>query len=593
MDGSDLVGKQIDHYTIVRHIARGGMADVYLAHEEGLNRQVALKVLLPVYIQQSEFKTRFIREAQAAANLNHPNIIRIYFTGQTPVGEPYFTMEYCSRGTLESWLEKMNRKGTLLPTIQSLSLVRQIADALRVAHHAGIVHRDIKPSNILIHENGTPVLSDLGIAAITTASRLTRTGTLMGTPQYMSPEQAAGNPVDGRSDIYSLGIILYELLAGQRPFDAEESLAVLHKQLYEQPAPLRHIRKGLSRQTFRVIEGCLQKQPSQRFQSATELVAVLDKALFVEGKPATRKIRVKRDEDPIKKLPWHLAFTRTFRLVVTIVIAGIFIILVWSLAGREISSEKDSNNAVELALSVTNSVGGGPTSSKWVVVMTESSEDLQQRILLKPVFPKEWINSNWADGFDVTSLAYGDGLWAVVMTDSDENFRQWIRLQSEFPRKLIETQWAKGTDVASLVYGDGLWAVVMTDSDENFRQWIRLQSEFPQKLIETQWAKGTDVTSLEYGDGLWAVVMTDSDENRRQWILGQDAFPRELIESQWADGFGITNLVYGDGDWVVVMTENDERHQLIHRQSEFPRDLIEARWAEGSDITTLAFGSDG
>ena len=279
----NMIGQRVGRYTVVGHLGRGGMANVYLAHEEGLERHVALKVLLPAYAQHEEFKTRFTREAQTTANLQHPNILRIFSTGLTGTGQPYIAMEYCKRGTLGDWLGQLSQRGRMLPVVQAFALVRQIADALSVAHQEGIVHRDLKPANILIRDDGTPVLADLGIAVISAATRLTRTGELLGTPEYMSPEQASGDPVDGRSDIYSLGIILYELLAGQRPFDAESAMAVLHKQLYEKPASLRSIHPGLSSQGYQIVERCLQKQPSARFQSASDLVTYLDRALAAEG----------------------------------------------------------------------------------------------------------------------------------------------------------------------------------------------------------------------------------------------------------------------------------------------------------------------
>ncbi len=286
MDERNLVGQRIKSYLVTKHIGRGGMADVYLANEEALARQVALKVLLPYYSQHEEFKTRFTREAQTAANLVHTNIIRVFATGVTPNGDPFIAMEYCQRGTLNQWLNQLESKNKILPAVQALALVRQIADALTVAHQAGIVHRDLKPSNILIREDGTPVLADLGIAAVPAATRLTQTGSLMGTPHYMSPEQAAGVPVDGRSDIYSLGIILYELLAGIRPFDGEESLAVLHKQLYEKPPPLQNSRSDLSHHTFQVVNRCLQKKPKDRYQSALEMVVAVDRAIADEDAKA-------------------------------------------------------------------------------------------------------------------------------------------------------------------------------------------------------------------------------------------------------------------------------------------------------------------
>ena len=283
MDPNELVGQQIDRYLIKEHIDRGGMADVYLAYEADLDRYAAFKVILPAYAHDKELLARFDREGQSTAHIIHPNVIQVYATGITPSNQPYLAMEYCERGTLENWLDKVAAESTLLPTSVALALVRQIADALRVVHSTGIVHRDLKPSNILLRRDGTPVLTDLGIAATRVGTRLTQTGSLLGTAQYMSPEQASGKPVDGRSDLYSLGIILYELLAGRRPFDAEESLAVLHKQIYEEPPKLQSVRPGLSGQLYAIVQRSMQKDPNKRFQNAQELVLALDQVLDALG----------------------------------------------------------------------------------------------------------------------------------------------------------------------------------------------------------------------------------------------------------------------------------------------------------------------
>lgn len=278
-----LVGQQVDRYRVLSHLARGGMADVYLAEDVDLGRKVALKVMLDVLAQDSQYVQRFRREAQTVAQLDHPNIVQIYSTGLTPDGQPYIAMQYIAGRSLRDTLLDLRERGKLLPTGQALGIVRQIASALGVAHTAGVVHRDIKPSNILIRPDGIPVLVDLGIAAVQGGPRLTQTGSLMGTPQYMSPEQVRGVPLDGRSDLYSLGIILYELLAGARPFDGTESVAVLHKHVYEPPTPLEKIRTGLSQQTLEIVHICLQKEPEKRFQTAVALVTAVDQAMRAEG----------------------------------------------------------------------------------------------------------------------------------------------------------------------------------------------------------------------------------------------------------------------------------------------------------------------
>ena len=280
-DSASFIGQQIDQYHIIEHIARGGMADVYLAEDVNLNRLVAVKVLnIPTY---PPLTRRFEREAQVVARLNHPNIVQIFSIGRTPKDLSYIAMQYIEGGSLQEKLEQLADRGKLLTTVQALHIARQIALALDVAHQAHIVHRDLKPSNILIHRDGTPILVDLGIAVVGDGSRITQTGRIIGTPSYMSPEQVRAVALDGRSDIYSLGIILYEMLAGIRPFEAGESFAVLYKQAYEEPVPLDRVRPDLSIHTCQIVERCLKKEPAQRYQNAQALVAAIDMALQAEG----------------------------------------------------------------------------------------------------------------------------------------------------------------------------------------------------------------------------------------------------------------------------------------------------------------------
>ncbi len=201
VDTKKLVGQQVDHYHIVEHIARGGMADVYLAEDLNLNRRAAIKVLLELLAIDTQFVQRFQREARTVAQLEHPNIVQVYGVGKTALGLPYIAMQYIDGGSLREKLKELAQRGKLLTTEQALNIARQIVLALGVAHNARVVHRDLKPANVLIRPDGTPVLVDLGIAVVSDGPKLTQTGGIIGTPQYMSPEQVRGQPLDGRSEL--------------------------------------------------------------------------------------------------------------------------------------------------------------------------------------------------------------------------------------------------------------------------------------------------------------------------------------------------------------------------------------------------------
>jgi len=259
-----------DRYEIVEILGEGGMAFVYKAKDRQLQRIVAIKTLKPNYVNQKKFVERFRREAQTAANLNHPNIVQIFDWGIEE--EPYFVMEYIEGNTLTSVISGNKTIG--LSDI--LYIGSQVANGLTEAHKRGLVHRDIKPGNIMITPDGKVKVTDFGIVSLQNEeSDITKTGAVLGTASYISPEQAQGKPVSFESDLYSLGTVLYELISGQPPFSGDSPIATATKHLTDKPEKLSTYRTDLPKALENAVLKLLEKKPSDRFKSAEDLRALL------------------------------------------------------------------------------------------------------------------------------------------------------------------------------------------------------------------------------------------------------------------------------------------------------------------------------
>jgi formylglycine-generating enzyme required for sulfatase activity len=269
---TDSLPEKLGKYKIIAEVGRGGFAAVYKAVDTTLSRTVALKVLAPHLLWDPTFVQRFQREAEVAANLDHPNIVTIYEVSQIE-GVYLIAMQFLAGRTLSQILEAEG----LLPVSRVQAMIEQIASALDYAHARGFVHRDIKPSNIMVADDGRATLTDFGLVQAGEGTKLSTTGVVFGTPEYMSPEQAEGEKLDARSDIYSLGVVLYEMLAGRPPFVADTTPAVMYKHMHE-PPPLDELPSDLPQGVVAVVEKALAKKREARYQSAGEMAQALGEA---------------------------------------------------------------------------------------------------------------------------------------------------------------------------------------------------------------------------------------------------------------------------------------------------------------------------
>ena len=307
MDLKELIGMTLGNCTIERIIGRGGMGAVFLAQQARPVRTVAVKVLIPASgydaEQQRVFLERFRREADTVAKLEHKNILPIYEYDEALVDGQrlaYLVMPFIRGGTLRERMDEMKRQGKQFDLNTVASYISQVADALSYAHSLGVVHRDIKPGNLLFHQDGRLLLTDFGIVRLSAMPSLTSAGSFLGTAEYASPEQVRSGELDSRSDIYSLGIILYELLTGSVPFTGPNPFAIMSKQLNDPVPPVRSMRPDLSPAIEFIVKKALEKNPKGRYQSATEMAADLQAAISpAVAAPAGLRLRGNAGNDDL------------------------------------------------------------------------------------------------------------------------------------------------------------------------------------------------------------------------------------------------------------------------------------------------------
>ena len=266
-------GTQLGPYLIVEQIGRGGMAAVYKAYEELLARHVAIKVLPEFFAEEEEYRVRFQVEAVAVAKLRHLNILSVFAYGEEN-GQPYIVSEFMDGGTLAERLDGSMRVADVV------SLLEPIASALDYAHAQGVLHRDIKPSNIMmVGDESTPVLTDFGLAKILEADTITLTGEVLGTPEYMAPELCSGEPAGAAADVYSLGVVAYQMLTGRVPFKGPTPGATIIAQIHDPLPPAQEANPDLLPEVVMVLEKALAKSPSDRYQTASDFVSGLAEAI--------------------------------------------------------------------------------------------------------------------------------------------------------------------------------------------------------------------------------------------------------------------------------------------------------------------------
>lgn len=425
----NLTGRQFGPYQITAPLGEGGMAAVYKAYQPAMERYVALKVLPRHFAEDPQFVTRFQREAILLAKLQHPHILPVFDYGQAD-GFTYIVMPFVPSGTLT---DELSGRPQPLPRIRQV--ISQIGDALSYAHSRGLIHRDIKPSNVLVDESGNCLLTDFGLARMMEDSiNLTTSGTIMGTPAYIAPEQGSGEKLDARCDIYSLGIILYEMATGRVPYQAGTPMEIVHKHIQDPLPPPRAINPNLPETIERIIIKALAKRPDNRYQSANDMVRAIQIAIPESPASSEKEIKATLKADaiqvgsPARQQTPEASIPRTIRkkirspfrvwamigaVALLAVIGGLFMIFKGGIVKDSPAvSTSISASASLIDSPATNAVDGDPETiwssgqnpEQWIMLDLGDRKTVSAIRLNISQFPEgQTVHQIWA-GTDITGL---------------------------------------------------------------------------------------------------------------------------------------------------------------------------------------------
>jgi serine/threonine protein kinase/Flp pilus assembly protein TadD len=418
-------GTMVSHYRIIEKIGAGGMGEVYLAEDTELNRRVALKFLPPHLCQDADCRARFKREAQASAKLDHPNIVAVHEVGEFQ-GRPFFSMQHVEGQTLK---EVLSGKPLLIDRILEIGI--QVCDGLQAAHEKGITHRDIKPSNILIDSHGRARIADFGLASVMGSDHLTKTGSTLGTIGYMSPEQVRGDKVDHRTDLFSFGVVLYEMITGHAPFKADSEAATLNAITNTKPELLARFRRVMPSELQTIVDKALNKDTVTRYQHADEMAADL-KSVRKSSEPTATSRSLRIAASPRRKWAYLIA-----GLAVIVVMFILIKAYVFKPAGDPLDS---------LAILPLQNLSGDPAQDYFSDGMTEALITELQKIRSLRVISRTSVMRFKKSSEALPDIAKKLAVKAVVegsvMRDG-ENVRITVQLIQVSPEKHL---WASNFD---------------------------------------------------------------------------------------------------------------------------------------------------
>jgi serine/threonine protein kinase len=594
------------------------MATVFLAQDPRFKREVAVKVLPRQFTHDPQFRVRFEREAQTIARLDHSAIVPVFDYGEEDQ-QPYLVMRYMPGGSLSERLQSGP-----LPLTEAAAILNRIAGALDRAHSLGIVHRDLKPANILFDQYGDAFLADFGIVKVAQATSTLTGSAIIGTPAYMSPEQVQGTAVGAKSDIYTLGVILFEMLTGKQPYAADTPMGMAVKHIIDPVPRILDTRADLPPALDTVISCAMAKEADKRYSTATDLAAQL--AAEIQKRPAPPPFVPPSPTPPPQDNVQGFTDVIEEEIISPSPVRDNVREQVAPAAAAPPQKDEPADSLTRMVDDVVAPPPPVPVADAIVKpprIPAPQADSLARRtavpfwlwgflaLFLVGVGLLSWrlfagvqehaapegtsasgfIEGGWAIGFRVSSLAYGDGVWSVLMSQGGVYGRQRWETRAEFPADTVQNGWEDGFRVTDLTYGDGVWGVLISQDTPYGRQIWTTSRDFPAEYIQENWEAAFHVTELAYGDGVWAIVMSQGGAYGRQiWETSQE-FPGDTISAGWDEAFRVTDLAYGDGVWGIVMSQDTPYGRQIWTTARaFPADYIQENWQAGFRVTELTYG---